>query len=232
MDLPVWQELREDLHPAGFELVTVSLDATGGAWSRRWLEAARPNHPSLIDAGHAVDSLFGIVNVPSGVWIDEAGRIVRPAETAHPGVAVFGGLPRPDGITEYQAEVLATSREIKVNPRRYLAALRDWVEKSSESKYVLGADELAARAGGRSSEEAQAAAHFELASHLVASERTLDAVPHFRVAHRLQPQNWTYRRQAWSLARPDQGPTDLYDSDFLTELRRVGPENFYRPADL
>jgi hypothetical protein len=53
------------------------------------------------------------------------------------------------------------------------------------------------------------------------------AVPWFREAHRLHPENWTYKRQAWSFADPLQGPTDLYDSDWLSDIRAVGPENYY-----
>ena len=228
----MWRELRDELHPAGFELVTISLDSTGGRRSKRWIEAARPSHPSLIDAAHAVDGLLGIVNVPSGLWIDEAGSVVRPAETAHPGVAVFSQLARPEGLTEYQAETLEVSRGIRVQPRRYAAALRDWVANGAASKFVLTPHEVSTKGGGRSREDAEAAAHFELGSHLLTTGRAEASIPHFRAAHRLQPDNWTYRRQAWSLARTDQGPTDVYDSDFLSEVRRVGAENFYRPLDM
>jgi hypothetical protein len=54
----------------------------------------------------------------------------------------------------------------------------------------------------------------------------------FREAHRLQPENWTYKRQAWSLADPLQGPTDEYDSDWLTEVRKLGAENYYPAVEL
>jgi len=232
LDLPVWQELREELHPSGLEIVTVSLDSTGGKWSRRWIEAAQPRHPSLIDATHSVDRIFGIVNVPSGVWIDESQTVVRPAETAHPGVAVSGTLPRPEGLTDYQSQTYDVARGIRAHPRRYVAALRDWVRKGASSRFVLDSEQLRSKGGGRSFDEAQAAAHFELGAHLLASDRGDAAVPHFRAAHRLQPDNWTYRRQAWSLARTDQGPTELYDSDFVSEVLKVGAENYYREAEL
>ena len=58
----------------------------------------------------------------------------------------------------------------------------------------------------------------------------LDAI--FGTAHRLAPDNWTYKRQAWSLADPLQGPTDAYDSDWLTEVRRLGAERYYPAVDL
>ena len=63
MDLPVWQELRTELHPLGLEIVTVALDSGGADAARPWIEAARPTHPTLIDRAHLVDEAFGIVNV-------------------------------------------------------------------------------------------------------------------------------------------------------------------------
>ncbi len=62
--------------------MTVALDAGGAASARQWIEAAQPDHPSLIDERHISDELFGFVNVPMAVWINEEGTIVRPAESA------------------------------------------------------------------------------------------------------------------------------------------------------
>ena len=36
----------------------------------------------LVDEKHTVATLYGMVNVPTGVWIDERGKIVRPNEVA------------------------------------------------------------------------------------------------------------------------------------------------------
>lgn len=65
----MWQALRAELFPLGLEIVTVALDLDAEA-ARPWIAAAHPEHPSLIDRAHLVDELFGIVNVPSGVWIN------------------------------------------------------------------------------------------------------------------------------------------------------------------
>ena len=81
----MWQEVREELHPRGLEIVTVALDAGGAEAAKPFVDKAAPSHPSLLDEGHVVDELFGVVNVPNGVWIDEDGMVVRPAEPAFPG---------------------------------------------------------------------------------------------------------------------------------------------------
>ena len=63
---------------------------------------------------------------------------------------------------------------------------------------------------------------FELAQHLQQAGRHDDATSWFREAHGLAPENWTYKRQAWSLADPLQGPTDAYDTDWLTDVQELG----------
>ena len=76
-----------------------------------------------------------------------------------------------------------------------------------------------------------AAARFELGQHLARLGHGGDAIPHFREASRLQPGNWTYRRQAWSLLDAGQDALTAYGTDWLTEVQRVGAENYYPPLD-
>jgi hypothetical protein len=227
----VWQALRTELHPKGLEIVTVALDTAGPEVARPWIERAHPQHPSLIDQAHVVDELFGVVNVPNGVWIDEDGMIVRPAEPAHPErpPAPPGDRPLPPDLSDYVKDVLGEARKIKTDPGKYTAALRDWVERGAGSPYALSPDEVIERSTPRGMGEATAAAQFELGQHLYRGGRHDLAALHFREAHRLQPDNWTYKRQAWVMANPEQGPTDLYDSDWLTDVRKIGAENYYPP---
>jgi hypothetical protein len=228
----VWQELRAELHPQGLEVVTVALDTRGVETAGRWIEAAAPEHPSLIDQAHLVDELFGIVNVPSGVWIDEEGTIVRPPETAFPTWLSSSRSDSPPDPDPYREAVRAEVRKIRIEPDRYIAGLRDWVERGAASPFALSPDEVVRRSGARSPEAAQAAAHFELGQHL---HRTVDpaaAVPHFREAHRLQPENWTYKRQAWSMVDPHQRPSKEYEGSWLGDVRKIGAENYYPPLDM
>ena len=58
------------------------------------------------------------------------------------------------------------------------------------------------------------------------------AIPHFAEARRLEPGNWTYKRQAWSFADPLQVETGPYEGDWLTDIRELGPESYYAPLDM
>ena len=235
--MPVWQELREELHPKGLEIVTVALDTAGADAAGQFIDAANATHPSLIDQGHVLDEMFGVVNVPTGIWIDENGRIVRPPEPAFPGKSMFAEMTKnltlPPEADPYIVRSLAQSRKIRrPDARAYLDALRDWAENGSDSRFALAPDEVIARSHPRTEESARAAAHFELAQHLHRSGHAEDAVAHFREAHRLQPENWTYKRQAWSFVHPLQRANEVYDSDWASEVEASGAENYYPMIDL
>lgn len=237
----MWQALRQELHPQGLEIVTVGMDTAGPEACRPFVEAASPEHPSLVDVGHVMAERFGVTNVPNGIWIDEDGIVVRPAEPAF--------APQPEAppavdvsaLPERIREIFTEAAQMCVDRQRYVAALRDWVAKGSRSAHALAPDEVVARSAPRDRPAAEAAAHFGLAQHLWRSGRTDAAVRHFREAHRLQPENIVYKRQAWRLAASGTGAFDRfwqgpvegredewpYDSDFLSEVRAMGPENYY-----
>jgi tetratricopeptide (TPR) repeat protein len=213
-------------------VVSVALDTGGVDAAGPWIDRAKTTHPALIDQGHVLDELLGVVNVPSGIWVDEQGAIVRPPEPAfpwhprQPSEELLAQLPR------VAAEQLREAEKIRIDPDRYVAALRDWVELGERSRYALSPDEVIARSLPRDEDQARAAAAFELGQHLQRAGHVEDAVQWLREAHRLQPDNWTYKRQAWSLADPLQGPTEQYESDWLTDVRKLGAENYYPPLDL
>jgi len=228
----VWQELRTELHPRGLEAVTVALDVDPEA-ARPFVEAAHAEHPSLLDQAHLVDERFGVVNVPNGVWIDEDGTIVRPAEPAFPGKNPVLDQINSIDITTLPpdaAEMLTEARKIKTDPEGYRAMLVDWVEHGAASKYALSPDEVVRRAQPRRDDEARAAAHFELGEHLHRMGDHPAAIPHWREAHRLFPANWTYKRQAWEFEDPmRQGHTDAYDGSWFEDVKKIGAENYYPP---
>lgn len=221
----MWQELRTELRPQGLEIVTVALDARGAETAGPWIAKAAPEHPSLIDEAHVVDALFGVVNVPSGVWIDEEGMIVRPPEPAYPRRPAFLDRAVPPDASPAERERTMLVKALHVEAERYVAALRDWVDRGGESRYALSPDEVVLRSRPRAIEEATAAAHFALGQALYVRRTQAAAIEHFREAHRLQPTNWTYRRDAWSLAGADREA--VYGTSWVDEVKREGVENYY-----
>ncbi len=228
----MWQQIRSELRPQGLEIVTVAMDTKGVEAAGPWIEAAQPDHPSLIDVEHSLGALLGIINVPMGVWIDEDGVLVRPAETAFAPRGPGREFTAPEDAPQRVKDMLAEARKLKIDPDTYLAALRDWVAKGKASRFALSPDEVVARSAPRPREISLAAAHFELGQHLHRAGSVEEARPFFRQAHRLQPENWTYKREAWSLVDPLQGPTQHYDGDWLTDIRKIGAENYYPKVDL
>jgi peroxiredoxin len=228
MDLPGWQQLREELAPQGVEVVTVGLEMGGAEVVRPWIEDAHPEHPSLVDQDHTVDARFGFTNIPQAVWIDEDGTIVRPAEPAIPPPVV-----RPDAEGKDQPYGMGARAD---DPERYADRIRDWVQHGSDSHYALTPDEVISRSRPRPKEVSEAAAHFALAQHLWRDEGFSDAVlAHFESAHTLQPENITYKRQAYSQYRfgqtgkdrsrfmqsPEEGEEWPFVSDFTTDMQEV-----------
>jgi hypothetical protein len=230
----VWQALQVELEPLGLTVVTVALDTDIEA-ARPFHQAANPTHPSLVDPSHRLVELFGITNVPFALWVDESGTIVRPPEVAFAPQPPPGDGPSPE---EAQARILeqipparraiveAMMRSTRsIDRSRYANALRDWAANGAQSAYVLPRDEVIARSRPRPPEAAQAAAEFEVGQYLHRAGHKLDAVAHFQAAQRLDPENWSYSRQAFSLV--DESMGNPYGSDLLEEVARVGVETFY-----
>ena len=216
----------------------MALDTGGADATRRWIEAAHPTHPSLIDQAHVTDERFGFVNVPNAVWIDEHGVIVRPAHAAHVRQSARRDMEVPEGLGRI-GEMLTEVKKIRTDVDLYLEAIRDWAANGSASRFALSPDEVIARSDPRPPAHAEAAACFELGQGLWRDGEHDAAVGWFRRAHELYPENWTYKRQAWTFAttapgEPSdliQGPNDDYEGNWLDDVRAVGAEHYYEPFE-
>jgi hypothetical protein len=178
-----------------------------------------------------MDARFGVTNIPQVMWIDEHSTIVRPPEPASPlpvGEAALGMVQLVGGMEERE---------------RYVGMVRDWVAKGSDSEYALTPGEVIARSRSRSPSISEAAAHFELAQHLWRRDGfSGPAIAHFNAAHQLQPDNITYKRQAYSALAvfrsggadpdgwtrfrqaPEEGEDWPFESDFNKDMVRFEPE--------
>ena len=220
MDLPVWQSLYSELGSKGFVPITVALDTRGPEAARPWIEAANSTYPSLIDQWHVVADLYGMVNVPIGVWINEDGQMVRPPESAG-SVDAFRRMDRTNfSIPEDARAALQGAR------RGYVEALRDWVSHGERSPYALSPAEVRRRLAPVTDGVALAATHFRLGEHLHAEGHPESAQMHFAEAQRLQPRSWAYKRQAWNLEDPlkSGGP------EFWAAVDALGAEHYYEPV--
>ena len=150
--------------------ITVALDQCADD-PRPFIEGAAPTHPSLIDTEHRLAELYHIVNVPTILWIDEQGTIVRPHD------AQFG----TDTFTAFHHK--------QSGP--YLDMIRAWV-RSGEG--AMSADDVRAHQPEASEGSQLARAERALAWTLHQQGQEEAAARHFDRAAELAPKDWTIRR--------------------------------------
>ena len=191
-----------------FEIVSVAQDTGGVKDAGKWIEAAKPEYTVLIDTKHLVTRLYNMVNVPTAVWINEKGRIVRPNEVA------------------YVDNRFTAMHRIEAAP--YLEAIRDWVAKGEKSIYAMSEDELKKQIEEQKPEWALAAAEFALAEHLYHKGQSAASIRHYKQAQQLNPDNWNYKRQAWALSDAERD----YGTSFMKEVQKLGGKPYYTPRRL
>lgn len=216
----MWQVLAEELKDVGFTVLAIALDTTDAA--RPWIEAAKPTYPCLVDADHHVAALYNLVNVPQAVWIDEAGRMVRPPESAGSDDA-FRSMDRNTGALP--ADVLAQRQQRKT---AYLDAVRHWARHGAASVNALHAREAIERLPQPSDTEAQAHAWFRLGQHLQAHGQAAEAQAAFSKATALHPASWAMWRQM--AAKDARGLAS--GAAFWARVDALGDRPYYPPADI
>ena len=135
---------------------------------------------------HAVSSAYQFINVPMGIWVDERGRVVRPAEPAW---------------TSDQVMKITAEKSIATQGQAYVAALRDWVQNGERSPYALSDEEFARRVKPRSPGEMEADASFKLAVWFHEHGQDDLAAKYWAHAQELNPDDWNYHRQEWSFGK-------------------------------
>ncbi|MCU1602640.1 MAG: Redoxin domain protein [Frankiales bacterium] len=77
-ELPSWKLLADELKADGVQIITVAVDEDVEA-VKPWVQEGMT---TAVDPEHRLSDVFGIVNVPSTVWLDEEGRVVKPPTIA------------------------------------------------------------------------------------------------------------------------------------------------------
>ena len=81
--MPGWQAVYNELQNSNFVVIAAAQDTGGEAVARQWYDRAKADFVTLVDENHTISSLYNLVNVPSAVWIDETGQVIRIDEGAY-----------------------------------------------------------------------------------------------------------------------------------------------------
>ncbi|WP_067966904.1 TlpA disulfide reductase family protein [Nocardiopsis trehalosi] len=203
-DLPAWAERHRELAEYGFTVVTVALDRSVDD-ARPWIEEAAGDHPALVDVDGQVAALYDVVNVPTVVWIDEAGRVARPQDS--------------QTATDLFRSMNGLSADAS------LRALRRWVREDDSG---FTPDAAAARFRVPSADHQRARCHARIAVELHRRGDAAGADRHYRRAAALAPHDVTLRRGLMGLV----GEDPFGDAYFAlrAELTEAGIP-VYRPLD-
>lgn len=201
--MPVWQTIYEELKDQNFELISAAQDTGGEAKAGPIFDRANVTYTAIVDVNHTISSLFNLVNVPSGVWINEEGLIVRIDE----------------GTYTKSAKVLGNT----IGHDGYVPALRDWVAKGEESAYIMSPDEVASKIRPRASDEELAEPNFKLANYFYANGDMESANAYWDKAQALSPDSWNFHRQDWSFL-----PSAETNKNFLGKVNAL-TKSYYAP---
>ena len=178
-----------ELQDKNFEIVAAAQDTGGEPAAGKWYDAAKATYTTLVDVQHSVSSACQFINVPMGIWIDERGRVVRPAE--------------PAWTTNQTMKI--GDKSIVTEGEVYVAALRDWVRNGERSQYALSDEEFARRVKPRTTAEMEADASFKLAVWFHERGNQEMAGKYWQRAQQLNPDDWNYHRQEWSFTPQEAG---------------------------
>jgi tetratricopeptide (TPR) repeat protein len=153
-----------------------------------------------------------MVNVPTGIWINEEGEIVRPAE--------------PAGWSD--AWRTGDQKELKHSKDRYLDAVRNWVEHGIHSPFLSEPEEVRKRMTGPTDEHALATAYYRMGLYLTELGYKDDARKHFSEAMNLRKESWNFKRQAWMLIETQ----EIRREKFIEAIEELGDQRYYPKIEL
>jgi len=171
---------------------------------RQWARDEPPvplTYPVLVDRDHLVAELYGIVNVPTTVWIDEEGRIVRPVSIA----------PADNTFRDFT----------KIDAEIHNDALRAWVR---DGVRPLDDAQVRSRLDAPSADVQRARAERRLGMHLMRSGHRDAAERHLSAALELAPRDFTIHRGSMPVLEKDPFGQDFFD--FYEEWEAAGRPDY------
>ena len=169
----MWQVIYEELQAQNpnFEIISFAQDSGGEADAGPIFDDGNVSYTAIIDQNHTISALYNLVNVPSAVWIDENGKIVRINE---------GTYAKNHGA---------------FGTDEYVPIVRDWVAKGADSAYVWDTETVTDKIFQRTPEAEQAQPAFRLGTHYFTQGNDEKAEQYWTMAQQLDPTSWNYLRQ-------------------------------------
>lgn len=211
--MPVWQHVYEELNDPNFVLICVAEDTGGEAVAGPIFDAASPTYIQVVDENHVVSSAFNFVNVPSAVWIDEEGRIVRIDEGTY---AKLHEIGEGDQSISFGTDV-------------YAPALKDWVRHGAESDYVKSAAAVSGEIRDFTADQLKADAAFCLGNLFRSHGQQEKTEQYWNLAKELNPDSVNFIRQ--NLTLTEEGSAGETFMTMMGEYISSG-KDYYRPFDI
>ena len=157
----------------------------------------------MVDTAHQISALYNLVNVPSAVWIDEQGKVLRIDEGTYATTHKMG--------------------EFEFGRSDYAPMVADWARKGAASSYAKNVKPVMLQA--KTADAAQAEAAFRLGVYLKQQGDTAAAERYWAMAQRLNPDSWNYHRQDWAYTPDEAG------SNWQKKAQALGDKPYYQPIE-
>lgn len=194
-DLPGWKQLKDELADHDFGVVAVAIDEST-ADVAPW--AAEVDYPVLVDTDRTFADSYGLINVPTVIWLDEDRKVVRQPSA------------------EFSDDQFTSVHGVESGP--HLDAVRAWVRDG-----VTPGDDAPSAPTPLSAEQRQARAEFRLALELKRRGHDEAAAERVAIADALAPDDFTIWRAGMQLVGDDPFGAEFFDRYTEWQQRYGGP---------
>lgn len=168
-----------------------------------WYEQAGATYVTLVDTQHRLSALYNLVNVPSAVWIDEAGNVRRIDEGTYATTHKMG--------------------DFQFGRDDYAPMVTSWVKEGEASAFLPPVGSVAV--APPSDDEAIAEANFRLAVYFFGIGDQARADRYWEVAQSLNPASWNYARQDWSFT------PEVAGENWTKKVQTLEGKPYYKPIE-
>jgi len=196
-DLPGWQALRDELAEEPLEVIGIAIDESA-ADVVPFTEHI--DFPVLIDTDRAFADAYGLVNVPTIIWVDEDRKVVRAPST------------------EFSDDTFVEVHGVESGP--HLEAVRHWVR---DGTLPDDTDPVAEHLRPFTPEQRQARVEFRLALELDRAGHPEAAAQRVAIADALAPDDFTIWRAGMKLVGDDPFGAEFFERYLDWQQRHGGP---------